>query len=245
MQVFERVSCETLIYFFTVKHSSHISFTIFLFTMVDMGHILLLYTVVYVYHSVTSMKNYWLLKKKTRYSLGYDGSLLNGLQALPPWVRDFGAPAGYDLGLISASYYLPKIPMCFVFAWLTDKYGRKCTLWLGGALMFAGAIVGGTSASRGQLIGSRILIGMGTGSGCRSFFSFFPLFFFVFCFSSFLFLCLVLIFQTCFRYCCCLYGTRTCTVSYISIQLSSFWIFVLTTIYKIVLVFVTLQDHTS
>lgn len=40
------------------------------------------------------------------YSLGYDGSLLNGLQALTSWQRDFGAPAGTKLGLIAASYYM-------------------------------------------------------------------------------------------------------------------------------------------
>lgn len=40
------------------------------------------------------------------YSLGYDGSLLNGLQALPAWGSTFKHPAGYDLGLIAAAYYL-------------------------------------------------------------------------------------------------------------------------------------------
>ena len=40
------------------------------------------------------------------YSLGYDGSLLNGLQALPAWQTHFGHPTGTKLGLIAASYYL-------------------------------------------------------------------------------------------------------------------------------------------
>lgn len=40
------------------------------------------------------------------YSLGYDGSLLNGLQGLPAWQSNFGYPAGVDLGLIAATYYL-------------------------------------------------------------------------------------------------------------------------------------------
>jgi len=40
------------------------------------------------------------------YSLGYDGSLLNGLQGLPAWRSYFGRPAGVQLGLIAASYYL-------------------------------------------------------------------------------------------------------------------------------------------
>jgi hypothetical protein len=40
------------------------------------------------------------------YSLGYDGSLLNGLQALPAWQSNFDSPKGIQLGLIAATYYL-------------------------------------------------------------------------------------------------------------------------------------------
>ena len=40
------------------------------------------------------------------YSLVYDGSLLNGLQALPAWQSNFDRPAGVQLGLIAATYYL-------------------------------------------------------------------------------------------------------------------------------------------
>ena len=40
------------------------------------------------------------------YSLGYDGSLLNGLQGLPAWQKNFNHPAGIQLGLIAATYYL-------------------------------------------------------------------------------------------------------------------------------------------
>lgn len=40
------------------------------------------------------------------YSLGYDGSLLNGLQALPAWQSNFDRPKGVQLGLIAATYYL-------------------------------------------------------------------------------------------------------------------------------------------
>ncbi|KAL8277863.1 hypothetical protein RQP46_009682 [Phenoliferia psychrophenolica] len=98
------------------------------------------------------------------YSLGYDGSLLNGLQALTPWGRDFNRPAGYDLGLISASYYLPKIPSVFILAWIADRFGRKAPIYLGSVFMLAGALLGGFCNSRTQLIGSRILLGIGTAS---------------------------------------------------------------------------------
>ncbi|WWC98969.1 hypothetical protein V866_005863 [Kwoniella sp. B9012] len=96
------------------------------------------------------------------YSLGYDGSLLNGLQALTEWNKDFGAPTGTKLGLIAASYYLPKIPFTFVIAWMVDRYGRKIGLYIGAVFMFAGALLGGFCHSVSQLVGSRILLGVGT-----------------------------------------------------------------------------------
>ncbi|KAM0753992.1 hexose transport-related protein [Meredithblackwellia eburnea MCA 4105] len=99
------------------------------------------------------------------YSLGYDGSLLNGLQALAPWTRDFNHPAGNALGIISMSYYMPKIPTSFFLPILAERFGRKPLLYAAGFLMLVGAIVGGTSHSRGQLIGSRILLGVGTATG--------------------------------------------------------------------------------
>ncbi|KAH8928459.1 hexose transport-related protein [Atractiella rhizophila] len=96
------------------------------------------------------------------YSLGFDGSLLSGLQALAPWNAFFGSPKGTRLGLIAATYYLPKIPSAFIVAELTDRYGRKLSLYLGAFFMLAGAIVGGFSQNVGQLMGSRVLLGIGT-----------------------------------------------------------------------------------
>lgn len=37
-------------------------------------------------------------------------------------------PKGTRLGLIAATYYLPKIPTTFVVAWCVDKFGRKIPL---------------------------------------------------------------------------------------------------------------------
>ncbi|GAA5868558.1 hypothetical protein JCM8547_003186 [Rhodosporidiobolus lusitaniae] len=96
------------------------------------------------------------------FALGYDGSLLTGLQALPTWKRDFNSPAGYALGLISASYFLPKIITPFFVSAIADRWGRKITLYIGAFLMIAGSLVGTFSQSRGQLIGSRIILGVGT-----------------------------------------------------------------------------------
>ncbi|KAM0791074.1 hypothetical protein ACM66B_004365 [Microbotryomycetes sp. NB124-2] len=96
------------------------------------------------------------------YSLGYDGSLLAGLQALPVWQSDFDAPKGTRLGLIAATYYFPKLPGTIFLAWVADKYGRKMVGYIAGVFMLAGAVFGGCAQNVGQLIGSRVFLGFGT-----------------------------------------------------------------------------------
>lgn len=96
------------------------------------------------------------------YSLGYDGSLLNGLQALPAWQSDFGSPKGTTLGLIAASLYLPKIPVLPLLSWFVDRYGRKPNLMLGAVLLFAGSFLGAFCNNVAGLVGSRIMLGVGT-----------------------------------------------------------------------------------
>lgn len=113
------------------------------------------------------------------YSLGYDGSLLNGLQALPAWQSDFGSPKGTTLGLIAASLYLPKIPVLPLLSWFVDRYGRKPNLvrlmsdptdmqMLGAVLLFAGSFLGAFCNNVAGLVGSRIMLGVGTVAARKS-----------------------------------------------------------------------------
>ncbi|KAK4052612.1 hypothetical protein OIO90_004240 [Microbotryomycetes sp. JL221] len=102
------------------------------------------------------------------YSLGYDGSLLAGLQALPAWQEDFDHPKGTKLGLIAATYYFPKLPGTIALAWVADRYGRKAVAYVSGVFMLAGAIFGGLAQNVGQLIGSRIFLGLGTAGAMLS-----------------------------------------------------------------------------
>jgi MFS family permease len=91
--------------------------------------------------------------------------LLNGLQAIPSWQTFFGRPTGIHLGLISASFYLPKVILAWVAPWVNDRYGRKVPLWIAVVLMIAGSVWGGFCQSTGQLVGARILVGAGTSFG--------------------------------------------------------------------------------
>jgi MFS family permease len=89
------------------------------------------------------------------FTFGYDGSLLNGLQTLPQWQKFFNHPVKYDLGLISASFYLresalgksnigsPKLTSLslpaklvtpFIASFLAERFGRRTALLIGSVI---------------------------------------------------------------------------------------------------------------
>jgi MFS family permease len=103
------------------------------------------------------------------YSLGYDGSLLNGLQALPEWNEDMNQPKGYTLGLIAAAYYLPKIPGAPIIAICSDRFGRKPVLFAGAVFMIIGALLGGLATGYAMFVGSRVVLGVGTATSRERF----------------------------------------------------------------------------
>ncbi|KAJ4286545.1 hypothetical protein N0V90_013245 [Kalmusia sp. IMI 367209] len=62
---------------------------------------------------------------------GYDGSMLNGLLALPQWNEFMDKPTGAWLGFIAGSTNVGSI-VCFpIVAWGSNKYGRKSTIFMG------------------------------------------------------------------------------------------------------------------
>ncbi|KFZ23892.1 hypothetical protein V502_01620 [Pseudogymnoascus sp. VKM F-4520 (FW-2644)] len=70
---------------------------------------------------------------------GYEGSMLNGLLALPQWIDFMDKPTGAWLGFISGSSNLGSI-VCFpIVAWSSNKYGRKPTISMGYFFIVLGA----------------------------------------------------------------------------------------------------------
>ncbi|KAI8310135.1 Lactose permease [Colletotrichum sp. SAR11_59] len=57
-------------------------------------------------------------------SVGYDGSMMNGLQTLPQWRGFFGNPEGAVLGLMNAVYPLGKVVALFFVTYISDRWGR-------------------------------------------------------------------------------------------------------------------------
>ncbi|RSH92648.1 hypothetical protein EHS25_008093 [Saitozyma podzolica] len=95
------------------------------------------------------------------YYLGYDSSLLNGLQALPQWNEYFHSPSGNLLGLYAASVYLPSLLFAFVGEQISNRYGRRTAICVGTIVLFAGGVFNAFSQNPGQFIGSRVIIGSG------------------------------------------------------------------------------------
>ncbi|ETS76806.1 hypothetical protein PFICI_12193 [Pestalotiopsis fici W106-1] len=93
--------------------------------------------------------------------LGFDQSLLTGLQALPQWTSYFNHPSSTLLGLMSAAIFLPGIFMGFVAAWICGRWGRKNCVLVGATLMIVGGIWNALSADTAQFIGSRVILGTG------------------------------------------------------------------------------------
>lgn len=92
---------------------------------------------------------------------GYDGSMMNGLQALPSWKRDFNHPKGHVLGAVNAAQSAGSILMFPFCGWLSDKIGRRYTLLLGGVIIIIASVIQAASVNLGMFIFSRTLVGMG------------------------------------------------------------------------------------
>ncbi|KAF5976536.1 hexose transporter [Fusarium coicis] len=91
--------------------------------------------------------------------LGFDASLMNGLQAIPQWEEYFNHPSGNTLGLISASLFLPAIVTPFAASWVNGLWGRKWCLAVGSVLLILGAFLNAFAKNIGTFIGGRVIIG--------------------------------------------------------------------------------------
>ncbi|KAG9195800.1 hypothetical protein G6011_00921 [Alternaria panax] len=89
---------------------------------------------------------------------GYDGSLMNGLQALPQWEAFMNAPAGAWLGFLNAIYWLGMGVSYPLTACVANKYGRKLGVYIGYVFLFTGSLVV-LSDTETAFVLSRFLIG--------------------------------------------------------------------------------------
>ncbi|EAW16705.1 sugar transporter (hexose transporter [Aspergillus fischeri NRRL 181] len=94
---------------------------------------------------------------------GYDGSLLNGLQALDTWQSFMNYPTGAWLGFINAIYWVGTFIGSLVAAWVSNKFGRRGGIWLGIGLLSVGTAVQAAAPTDSAFIVARLIVGMSSG----------------------------------------------------------------------------------
>ncbi|KAK9473856.1 general substrate transporter [Dipodascopsis tothii] len=95
--------------------------------------------------------------------VGYDGSMLNGLQSLEDWQTFFNHPTGAYLGTISAA---PTFGQCFsaLFAgYLPDMMGRRPPILIGALTIIVGSILQAAAQNYAMFFIARFIIGVGSG----------------------------------------------------------------------------------
>ncbi|EWY80948.1 hypothetical protein FOYG_15241 [Fusarium oxysporum NRRL 32931] len=95
-------------------------------------------------------------------AVGYDGSMMNGLQTLPQWRNFFNNPPPPLLGAINAVYPVCKILGLVPASTISDKFGRKVPIYIGLVSLVIGPAIQAASINLPMFIVSRGLIGFAT-----------------------------------------------------------------------------------
>ncbi|EXJ77956.1 hypothetical protein A1O3_09115 [Capronia epimyces CBS 606.96] len=95
-------------------------------------------------------------------SVGYDGSMMNGLQTLPQWRNYFDHPEGAMLGLLNSIYPTGKVVALFVASYFLDRFGRRFPILVALVTCISFAILQGLSHSLHTFIIARFLLGFFT-----------------------------------------------------------------------------------
>lgn len=77
----------------------------------------------------------------TQIASGYDGSMLNGMQALPQWKKFFGEPTGTRLGAMSFGPTGGTLISVLFSSQLIEKFGRRYPICGGSLLIILGSVL--------------------------------------------------------------------------------------------------------
>ncbi|KAF2716049.1 general substrate transporter [Polychaeton citri CBS 116435] len=94
---------------------------------------------------------------------GYDGSLINGLLALPHFNTNLGHVNANLLGVTLAGVSLGGLPSFIPASYVSDYMGRRFCVAVGSSLMLAAAIIQGATSGIYSFLGTRIMLGVGLG----------------------------------------------------------------------------------
>ncbi|KAL2815208.1 general substrate transporter [Aspergillus cavernicola] len=99
-------------------------------------------------------------------SLGYDASLLNGLQTMDTWAAYFNDPKGSRLGLFGALPGIGTFTVFLIAPYIADGLGRRTGTAIGCAVIVLGALIQAfppQSNPDPMYLAGRIIVGVGSG----------------------------------------------------------------------------------
>ncbi|TVY73599.1 Lactose permease [Lachnellula suecica] len=92
---------------------------------------------------------------------GYDGSMMNGLQALDEWKLSFNNPDSATRGLLNAIMSVGSIVALPITPYIADILGRRVGIITGCLIMIIGVILQSIGVNIQMFIAARFLIGFG------------------------------------------------------------------------------------
>ncbi|WWD22915.1 hypothetical protein CI109_107410 [Kwoniella shandongensis] len=95
--------------------------------------------------------------------IGYDNGVMGGVINNPPFQDTFKHPGSGLLGTIVAIYEIGCFVGSLITAVVGEPLGRRKSIGLGAILMLGGAAGQAASSTRGAIIGTRVLSGIGMG----------------------------------------------------------------------------------
>merc|ERR1711939_881412 len=99
----------------------------------------------------------------TSTTLGFDGSMMNGLNILPSYT-DYFTLTTATLALNTASVWMGSVICGVAYAKVPDWIGRKWALFFGAILTIIGVIIQTAAQNIAMFVIARIIIGFGTGA---------------------------------------------------------------------------------
>lgn len=83
---------------------------------------------------------------------------MNGLQSITQWQTYFGNPSGEVLGVVNAAQSIGSVISLPVVGFLSDKIGRRWTLFSGAVVIVVASAIQAASVQYGMFVFSRYAI---------------------------------------------------------------------------------------
>ncbi|KAL1866665.1 hypothetical protein VTK73DRAFT_4568 [Phialemonium thermophilum] len=99
----------------------------------------------------------------TGYLIGFDSSMLNGLQSVPVWNEDFDHPRGARLGLLNTMQIIGAVVALPLVPFVADRFGRRLPVFIGSLFALLGTALQTASTNLDMFLSGRFFVGFGTG----------------------------------------------------------------------------------